>query len=62
MATLSARLSPWKTGLVAAEIALVEVVDGAQGAGEEAAPEGAVGNEPDAELAQRGQDFLLGVT
>ena len=49
-------------GLVAAEVALVQVVERAQGAGEEAAAERAVGDESDAELAQRGQDLLLGIT
>ena len=47
--------------LVPAEVRLVEIVDGAQGAGKEPSPERAVGDEPDAELAQGGQDLLLGV-
>ena len=52
---------PLEPGLVAAEVALVQVVERAHGAGEEAAPERAVGDEADAELAQRGQDLLLRV-
>ena len=47
--------------LVAAEVVLVELVGGAEAAAEEAAPERRVGDEADAELAQRRQDLRLDV-
>src|SRR5918996_1240622 len=47
--------------MVAPEVVLVEVVNRPDLAGQKAAPEGAVGDEADAELPQGGQDLDLRV-
>ena len=50
-----------KRGGAAAEVVLVELVGRAEAAGEEAAPEGRVGDESDPEPAAGGQDLGLGI-
>jgi hypothetical protein len=50
-----------EAGLEAAEVVLVEIVDRAHGAGQEAPAERAVGDEADPELPDGGQDLDLGV-
>ena len=57
----ASRFSPWKRGLRAPEVVLVELVGRREAAGEEAAPERRVGDEADAELAAGRQDLRLGV-
>jgi hypothetical protein len=49
-----------ESGLEVAEVVLVELVDRTHGAGEEASPERAGGDEADAQLTDGGQDLAFG--